>query len=126
MNFDFFLFSFNLYLLIFNWLSLIIKNIKKGSKIYSDSWLGYSLIENNPNYQHFKVNHKYNFISPEHPEVHTQNIENTWNQVKKKLKEQYGTSERLIKSYLSKYCFQRSFYKTNSQFFILILSFFTI
>ena len=40
--------------------------INVGSTIYSDSWQAYKTKElEKAGFQHFKVNHKYNFVDPE-------------------------------------------------------------
>jgi len=53
----------------------ILDNIEIGSIIYSDSWRSYKTDELlNAGFQHFKVNHRYNFIDSQ-TYAHTQNIE---------------------------------------------------
>ncbi|KAF7636211.1 Transposase, ISXO2-like domain-containing protein [Meloidogyne graminicola] len=59
-------------------LSFIKDNIATGSTIYSDSWKGYITNEiEEAGFQHFKVNHQYNFIDPTSG-CHTQTIERMW------------------------------------------------
>lgn len=44
----------------------IMENIAEGSIIYSNSWLGYKTTKlEEADFQHFKVNHRYNFIDEE-------------------------------------------------------------
>ena len=49
-----------------------------------DEWRSYSFIENWGNYKHLKINHSENFVQPENKEVHTQNIENLWQKLKRR------------------------------------------
>ena len=60
---------------------LIKKYIKPGSIIISDCWSAYvSLTEEG--YTHYSVNHSEHFVDPHHPEVHTQNIERYWRDIR--------------------------------------------
>jgi hypothetical protein len=47
------------------------------------------------------VIHDANFVNPDNPDIHTQNIENVWMRVKRKLRRQFGTSRELFQTYLS-------------------------
>jgi hypothetical protein len=47
------------------------------------------------------VIHDANFVNPVNPDIHTQNIENMWMRVKRKLRRQFGTSRALFQTYLS-------------------------
>ncbi|XP_068219505.1 uncharacterized protein [Palaemon carinicauda] len=60
---------------------LINRYIKPGSIIYSDSWRGYNKISES-GYTHFQVNHSENFVDPNNPNIHTQNIERLWLDIK--------------------------------------------
>lgn len=57
----------------------IMNHILPGSHIVSDGWSSYYNIENMNNsvYTHSTVIHEHNFVDPENPHIHTQNIENT-------------------------------------------------
>ena len=68
---------------------LIIKHIKKGSIIMSDSWPAYwninSLVDANgasKNYCHYTVNHSVSFVNPGNRWVHTQTIKRFWGDLK--------------------------------------------
>jgi len=54
-------------------MSKIHQNIEKGTKIYSDCLRAYNPVQDN-GYQHFTVNHSYNFVDLS-THAHTQNIE---------------------------------------------------
>ena len=56
---------------------IIEKYIRPGSIIVSDCWKAYHTLHAH-NYEHWKINHSLNFIDPNDPEVHTQNIERFW------------------------------------------------
>jgi hypothetical protein len=70
-----------------------------GSIIVSDGWRAYHNLEEIGGgvYEHkVVIIHEENFVDPEDPEVHTQNIENTWMRCKRKLRRQFGTSTNLF------------------------------
>ena len=55
------------------------ENIKEGSIIFSDCWKGYRAEESEEaEFEHFKVNHKYNILDTNDPNVHTQTVERMW------------------------------------------------
>ena len=78
-------------------------NIANGSIIYSDSWKGYQTKElKKANFDHFKVNHRYNFVDPE-TGVHTQTIERMWGSAKWRNKKQRGTKREYLDSYFAEF-----------------------
>lgn len=85
-------------------LTAIHDNIEAGSTIMSDCWGGYINV-NSLGYQHFRVNHRYNFISPQDTEVHTQTVERMWKSLKDIIPEK--TSEDDKWRYLAEYIFKR-------------------
>ena len=52
------------------------------------------------NYTHETVIHDANFVNPDNSDIHTQNIENMWMRVKRKLRRQFGTSMALFQTYM--------------------------
>jgi hypothetical protein len=54
-------------------------------------------------YTHETVIHDANFVNPDNPDIHTQNIENMWMRVKSKLRRPFGTSRALFQTYLSEF-----------------------
>jgi len=76
-------------------MNALLENIESGSIIYLDSWRSYKAAElENAGFQHFKVNHKFNFVSPG-TDIHTQNIERQWGSAKWRNKRQRGTEGRI-------------------------------
>lgn len=63
-------------------LQFINENINRGSTIYSDMWRGYRSVSTNL-FNHFTVNHSLGFINFDNNEIHTQNIERIWKELKK-------------------------------------------
>jgi hypothetical protein len=55
------------------------------------------------NYTYETVIHDANFVNPDNPDIHTQNIENMWMRVKRKLRRQFETSRALFQTYLSEF-----------------------
>ena len=87
--------------------------ILPGSRIVSDGWAAYAQIANEGIYQHDIVVHEHNFVDPEDPGIHTQNIENTWMRAKRKLRRQYGTTHALFPSYLNEFLWRNRFRNKN-------------
>ena len=79
--------------------------ILPGSRIVSDGWAAYRGIDQIQGgvYEHDVVVHQRNFVDPDDPDIHTQNIENTWMRAKKKLRRQHGTTAQLFQSYLAEF-----------------------
>lgn len=72
-----------------------------GTRIITDGWSSYKALGKNPNYTHASVNHSYNFVSPDDPTVHTQNIERMWRSVFKDAnRKRHGTIRSMIDGYL--------------------------
>ncbi|TRY80228.1 hypothetical protein TCAL_15436 [Tigriopus californicus] len=61
----------------------------------------------------FVIVHDQNFVNPLDERVHTQTIEGTWMQMKRKMKSQSGTLGRLLPTYLAEYIGRRSPSKKN-------------
>lgn len=65
---------------------IICDRIAPGSIIISDSWSSYQRTAEQNAYEHLTINHRYNFVDPLDPGVHTQNIENCWLYAKRNFK----------------------------------------
>ncbi|CAG8726547.1 10394_t:CDS:2, partial [Racocetra fulgida] len=77
---------------------LIKTHIKPGSTIYTDSWKGYSDLENmGMGFKHRRVNHKKPSKNQIIKRIHTQRIEGTWNGVKMNILKRDRTKEKLEK-----------------------------
>lgn len=79
--------------------------ILPGTTIVSDRWTAYRNINvlGGGVYEHLVVIHQENFVDPNDPRIHTQNVENLWMRAKRKLKRQFGTSPNLFGSYLQEF-----------------------
>lgn len=88
-------------------LSIIYQRIRPGSRILSDKWAAYQSLSINSNFSYASVNHSLNFVSPDDPSVHTQNIENIWCHLKRKLRIQFGTSEDFFESYFFEFMWRK-------------------
>lgn len=85
---------------------LIKKYILPGSVIVSDSWRAYCNLSKE-NYTHKVINHSENFVDPSDSEVHTQNIERLWRDIKEWIKRP-GIRSTFLQQYISRYLFLRS------------------
>ncbi|EFA07042.2 hypothetical protein TcasGA2_TC010016 [Tribolium castaneum] len=61
--------------------------------------------------------HEQNFVNPNDPEIHTQNVENLWMRTKHKLRRQFGTSEDLFVSYLHEFIWRNKFRQVRDYLF---------
>ena len=93
-----------------NLIPLIQQHIRPGSIIYSDLWRAYNSIPRLPEgYSHSQVNHSENFLSPDDPNVHTQNIESLWSTYKRKFRYQAGNNTDTYKTYLPEFLWRKRF-----------------
>ena len=94
---------------------IILAHVLPGTVIVTDAWGGYVNVatRNNGVYVHEVVVHAQNFADPIRPEVNTQTVEGMWMQVKRKLRNQSGTSRNLFPSYLSEFQWRYS-HKANT------------
>lgn len=100
-----------------NLIALIKKFIRQGTTIYSDLWKAYNTLQDE-GYKHFGINHSLNFVDPENCEVHTQNIERLWLDVKQFVKRP-GMKCPFLKQYLGRYLFLKE-HKQNALHSFLI------
>lgn len=79
-------------------------HITNGSTIFSDCWKGYKTEElEEAGFEHFKVNHSYNFLNPDDPNIHTQTVERMWGSAKWRNKRHRGTARHHLESYLAEF-----------------------
>ena len=84
-------------------LPIIQQYIKRGSVIVSDSWRAYHTLKDH-GYTHYVVNHSEHFVDPENPDIHTQNIERLWRDLKEWVKRP-GIRAKFLYQYLARYLF---------------------
>ena len=80
-----------------------------GTHIISDGWPSYQNIPqlNGGVFLHDVLIHQVNFVDPNNPEIHTQNIENLWMRAKCKLRRQFGMTRPLLATYLEEFMWQQ-------------------
>ncbi|KAI6647775.1 hypothetical protein LOD99_8490 [Oopsacas minuta] len=86
---------------------IIEQYIKSGTIIQSDEWASYNLIPP-ATFTHLTVNHSIQFVVPG-TEIHTQTIESTWGQAKKKMRNSMTTNPELLDTYLAEYCWRKKY-----------------
>ena len=86
-------------------LEVIRRRIAPETTVMSDGWAAYRDLSQY-NYRHFVVNHSKNFVNPQIREVHTQNVENQWRQLKRWLRSK-GTNIGDVQSYLDEWLYRK-------------------
>ena len=91
--------------------NLIERFILPGGHIISDGFASYAGLDNlyDGIYSHSVVLHEHNFVNPLDSDVHTQNVENLWMRVKRKLRQQFGTNEDLFTSHLHEFIWRQRY-----------------
>ncbi|XP_066253403.1 uncharacterized protein [Euwallacea similis] len=88
-------------------LQIIKEWIPPGTTIVSDCWRAYDVLKNEE-YQHLQINHSLQYVDPNDPQIHTQNIERVWRDVRGGIP-RYGRKEPHFVGYLAEFLFKRSF-----------------
>jgi len=91
---------------------LIEQYVLPGSTVITDGGSSYSRLRNTEFFTHLTANHSLNFLNPDDPLVHSQNIENSWLHAKRNLRKQFGTTPGFLEGYLYEFCFKSSVEKT--------------
>lgn len=86
--------------------------VRPGSIISTDEWKAYNPLNNNIDYEHKKITHKYNFVDPI-TGVHTQNVESFNNKIKMDIKAQKGVRNQDRPRFLTFFIFIDT-YKENA------------
>lgn len=86
--------------------SLIETHIRPGSTIVSDCWKAYCSLEDD-GWEHFRINHSIQFVDPDYPFIHTQNIERLWRDVRGSIP-RYGVKDEHFVGYLAEFMFKRA------------------
>lgn len=85
---------------------MLLKFVRLGTTIYSDCWAAYVSLES-LGYIHGTVNHSEHFKDPV-TGIHTNNIEGTWNLVRRSFP-RFGTTKEHYASYLIEFMFRRKY-----------------
>lgn len=83
---------------------VVVSHVREGSHIYGDGWRGYSEISRYYNLE--TVNHRYCFVDPHNPSIHTNNIERLWRSLKNEIR---GVAIENIDDAISLFIFRRNF-----------------
>jgi transposase-like protein len=87
-------------------LEVIRRRIHPSSRIISDGWGAYTNLQAH-GFVHQAVNHNENFVSPEDPSVHIQNIENLWGCLRRFLRSKGTYTRKDLCGYLDEFLFRR-------------------
>ena len=89
-------------------LSLILEHIVPNTTIVSDAWKAYRNISNleNQHYAHDWLVHKYNFVDPRDPSIHTIIVEGMWGNAKDRFRYMHGTPSALFDLHLQEFVAQ--------------------
>jgi len=87
------------------------------STVLPDCWKAYSSLERE-GFIHETVNHSVHFVSESG--THTNNIESTWNALKKSLPK-FGTAKEMYHSYFAEYCIRHKYINVANDKFLEIL-----
>lgn len=68
---------------------IISRYVENGTIIKTDEWRGYRGLTR-LGYIHNTVNHSQNFVAPNDPETHTQNVEALWSKIKRDMRRRIG------------------------------------
>lgn len=90
-------------------LPLILSHVKSRSTIVTDEHKTYHILSQLPQFSHYRVNHKENYVDPTSGK-HTQKIESTWQKFKDRVvKRAFGVSRKHLQSYLDRHVWLFSF-----------------
>lgn len=94
------------------------KSIKVGSKVYSDEWKAYTKLPMH-GYPHETIKHSIN--SYVDGNIHTQNVENLWSNMKRGIKGVYRhVGDQHLQAYIDEYAFRYSYRNSPTMFWVLM------
>ena len=70
---------------------------------------GTHIISDNGAYTHDVINHEDNFVDPNNPDIHTQNIDSMCSRARRMFRQMYGTSIGLFDTYLVEFMWRTTF-----------------
>jgi hypothetical protein len=94
--------------------SLIHQHIRPGTTIVSDMWASYSTL-NDEGFNHLTVNHSLHFVDPVSFAT-TNHVESTWQKMKQKHKERYGTARKTLACHMCGFMWRQRFGKSLNDF----------
>lgn len=84
---------------------IIREHVEEGSIIYTDGFLSYRNLQNW--YNHEWLDHSsHEYVRADNPEIHTNNIENVWMQLKKSIR---GANHSISRQHVKRYCDEVSY-----------------
>ena len=89
---------------------IILRNVLPGSVIATDQWKAYQRIEDH-GFILYQVNHSQNFVDPNNPLIHTQNIERNWLTLKETIPKHTHGEPR--ETYLVEHLYRRKYFGKN-------------
>jgi len=87
---------------------IIQRHVNRCSRIFTDGWRAYRRL-NNLGFRHSVVVHERNFVAPEDPNVHTQNVENLWRCLRRFLNRRCAYRRKDLMSYVREFMFRKVF-----------------
>jgi len=96
-------------------LPIVQNKVHPGTTIVTDGWAAYRNLSRY-GYVHKVVIHSENFVNPNDPLAHTQNIENTWMLVKRLLHAKGTNIKSNMDEYLAEFLFRKRFFNTFESF----------
>jgi hypothetical protein len=85
---------------------VIKRSINPASRLISDDWGAYRRL-NKHGFNHSIVRHCDNFVDPNDPSIHTQNIENTWKYLRKFLNHSGNYIREHLNEYIQEFVFRK-------------------
>lgn len=106
--------------------SVISSYVNDGSLIITDKWRAYTrALSEMPQMKHSSVNYSLNFVDPDNPMIHTQNIEGLWSRSKYFIRKKKGISVEKQSQYLIQFLWEYKFSKRQRiNKLIILLQFF--
>ena len=86
---------------------IITHRVNIASRVITDRWRAYTGL-GLLGYRHSVVVHDTNFVSPEDPVIHTQNVENMWRCLRRFQNRRCSYSRRHLMSYVSELVFRKN------------------
>ena len=96
---------------------IILRHVRVFSTVMTDEWRSYCRLLRLGLFRHRRVNHGLNFVNPNDPAVHTQNIERKNGQLKDMIRQRHGVVDQILPSYLKEFNWRERFGQRNMVFY---------